>query len=587
MAMKTIGRFASRCKGRMWLSVLFALISVIGGFVPYYAVYRIIHLYMSEAALMDEVLFWIGVSIGGYTVKILFHSISTLFSHVAAYTILESIRLSVADKLMKVPLGVVLSDTVGRLKNIIIDKIDSIELSLAHMIPEGISNLILPVVVFIYMAVIEWRMALAAAIVLPLAFVGFLFMMRGFSKEYDNYMKSSDYVNSVIVEYVEGIEVIKAFNQSTSSYRKFVDAVETFKESTLRWFQNTWFSKNFCMSVLPSTLLGMLPMGTYLYSVGEITLDRLTICLILSLGIVAPLVSLANLLSDVKAIVYAVNDINELLATPELIDGKDHVLPDHYQVVLNEVSFSYTEDKANKVLDGISLVIPEGSFTALVGASGSGKSTIARLIARFWDVDVGSIMIGDKDIRNIPIAQISDLISFVTQDNFLFNCSLMENIRLGNPKASDEKVFQAAKAARCDEFITALEHGYHTMAGEVGDKLSGGERQRIAIARAILKDAPIVILDEATAFTDPENEALLQKSISKLTKGKTLIVIAHRLSTIKNADQIAVIEAGKVLAKGTQDSLLKECKTYQDMWEAHIGSRDWAAIAEPVKEELR
>ena len=229
------------------------------------------------------------------------------------------------------------------------------------------------------------------------------------------------------------------------------------------------------------------------------------------------------------------------------------------------------------MLRGINLQIPEGSYTALVGPSGGGKSTIARLIARFWDVGKGSITIGGTDIRKIPLAQLSQLVSFVTQDNFLFNCSLLENIRLGQPTASDEEVHAAAQAAQCEEFISRLEKGWATPAGEAGGKLSGGERQRIAIARAILKNAPIVILDEATAFTDPENEDKLQRSLAVLTKGKTLLVIAHRLSTIKNADQIFVLQEGRVVAGGTQQELLEKCALYQDMWRAHTGARAWAA----------
>ena len=211
-----------------------------------------------------------------------------------------------------------------------------------------------------------------------------------------------------------------------------------------------------------------------------------------------------------------------------------------------------------------------------MGPSGSGKSTVARLISRFWDVSGGSITIGGKDIRELPISQLSDIVSFVTQDNFLFNCSLMENIKLGNPDADDEAVFEAAKAAQCDEFIENLPLGYGTPAGEAGNRLSGGEKQRIAIARMILKNAPVVILDEATAFTDPENEEKIQRSIAALTKGKTLLVIAHRLSTIRKADNIVVIDGGRIVAEGRQEQLLESCPLYQKMWRAHIGARGWS-----------
>lgn len=238
---------------------------------------------------------------------------------------------------------------------------------------------------------------------------------------------------------------------------------------------------------------------------------------------------------------------------------------------------TYDKESGKQVLSHINLKIPEGKFTALVGPSGGGKSTIARLIARFWDVNDGKITIGGVDIRSMPLAQLADIVSFVTQDNFLFNCSIKENIRLGNPDATDEEVYAAAKAACCDEFIQKLDNGYDTMAGDAGNRLSGGEKQRISIARMILKNAPIVILDEATAFTDQENEEKIQQSIAALTKGKTLLVIAHRLSTIKNADQIIVLQNGQVENTGTHQQLLDGDSLYRDMWEAHIGAQNWSA----------
>ncbi len=238
--------------------------------------------------------------------------------------------------------------------------------------------------------------------------------------------------------------------------------------------------------------------------------------------------------------------------------------------------FSYTGDAKDEVLHGVSLKLPEGGFTALVGPSGGGKSTVAKLIARFWDVTSGEISIGGVNVKEMPLSQLSEIVSFVTQDNFLFRCSLLENIRLGNPGATDEEVKAAARAAQCEEFIRKLPQGYDTPAGEAGKRLSGGERQRIAIARMMLKNAPIVILDEATAFTDPENEDKIQRSLAALTRGKTLLVIAHRLSTIKNADSIVVLKNGKIEAQGRQEELLESCPLYRDMWQAHIGAKNWA-----------
>lgn len=582
--LKTVFSFAAECRTKMILSVLCACLSVAGGIVPYVGVYQIITLFFNENQTVKGILLWSAVCLLGYTAKLVFYAISTTLSHISAYNILKNMRLKIAEKLMKAPLGTVLNQTIGKLKNVMVDRVETIELPLAHMIPEGFSELLLPIGVFVYIVMIDWRMALAALITVPIAAVAFAVMMRTYNQKYDDYMESSNHVNSVIVEYVEGIEVIKAFNQSAASYEKFEKAVKSFKEYTLDWFRSTWKLMNFGASVLPSTMLGTMPVGMYLYIKGTLSPSELAMCLILSLGIVGPLTKFTVFVNDLKAIQFAVRDADEYLNLSELESTEEPVKLRGFDMELKNVSFSYgaarasdSEDSGSGVLHHIALKIPEGTFAALVGPSGGGKSTVARLTARFWDAGGGEISIGGANIKKLPLSQLADTVSFVTQDNFLFNCSLMENIRLGNPKASDEEVIAAASAACCDEFIRALDHGYNTTAGEAGGRLSGGEKQRIAIARAILKNAPIVILDEATAFTDPENEDKIQKSLSALTKGKTLLVIAHRLSTIKNADQIIVMDKGYLVQTGTHDGLLQTCGLYRDMWEAHIGAKKWAA----------
>ena len=568
---------ASDCRGRMIASVICAVIGVFSGIVPYFSVYRIIRLFIDGTPFFEDILFWSLIALAGYAAKQLFNMVSTILSHISAYTILENIRRRIIGRLMNAPLGTVLNDTAGRIKNTIVDKVEEIEIPLAHVIPELFSNMLLPIAVFVYLCLVDWRMALITLVTLPVAFVSAGMMMKTYHRKYDSYMKSSDYVNSVIIEYTEGIEVIKAFNQSGASYEKFSNAVGKFRDFTLDWFKSSWPIMNFTLAVLPSSLIGTVPLGVYLYSTGSLSVPDLAICIIMSLGIVAPFLKFTVFINDLKAIQYAVAGADEFLNMEELKDAKQRAGIHSCDIEFSDVGFSYTENPDENVLKQMSFKLEEGSFNALVGPSGGGKSTIARLIARFWDAGSGRITIGGVDIRDIPMDQLMEIVSYVTQDNFLFDCTLMENIRMGNPSAPDEEVFRVAAAAQCDDFIKRLPLGYDTPAGEAGRRLSGGEKQRIAIARAMLKDAPVVILDEATAFTDPENEEKIQKSLSVLTEGKTLLVIAHRLSTIKNADRILLVEDGRIACSGTHEQLLEDCRLYTAMWEAHTAAKKWSA----------
>ena len=571
--------YAGPCRGKMAASVALAVVSVAGGFVPYLGVYQILRLFVERRAGLEGILLWCGVCLAGYTVKVAGYALSTMLAHVSAYTILEGLRLQVADRLMGAPLGEVESRPIGAMKSTVVDRIEDVEPPLAHMIPELSSNLLLPLAVVIAMFAIDWRMGLALLVTIPVALVPMAAGMRSYNKNYAAYMAANNHVNSVIVEYVEGIQVVKAFSQGERSYAKFAQAVSSFRDFTLNWFRCTWASMNLCLSILPTTLLGTLPVGVYLYQTGVLDPAQVTLCLMMALGIVSPLMSATAFINSMKSMQFAVKDTRELLDLPQLSQAKQEADLDGSGIRFRNVSFSYGGTGGAEVLHDLELHIPQGSFTALVGPSGGGKSTIARLAARFWDVTAGSITLGGRDIREMPLKQLSQAISFVTQDNFLFDCSLKGNIRLGKPDASDEEVLAAARAAQCEEFLARLDRGWDTPAGEAGRQLSGGERQRIAIARAILKDAPIVILDEATAFTDPENEDKIQSSIMALSKGKTLLVIAHRLSTIQNADQIVVLEKGHIVDQGTQAELLRRCPLYQKLWQAHIGAQGWAVTS--------
>ena len=500
-----------------------------------------------------------------------------------AYTILESLRLRLADRLLHAPLGNVENHSIGEIKSMMVDKIENIEPPLAHMIPEGAGHIVLPVVSIIALAVLDWRLALASLVTFPLSFVcmGLTFKISGDS--FARYDRSSSAMNSAIVEYIEGIEVIKAFGRAGVSYEKYAAAITDFRTFVVQWLTSTFVTMKLSFALFPSTLIGILPVALALANGGVITAPQAALAVMLSISMVGSLAKLEVFSENMRQVKFTVESLEKFLEMPALPEPARRADVKHTDVELRGVRFSYTGDPGDEVLHGIDLTLPEGSFTALVGPSGGGKSTVAKLIARFWDVTGGAVTIGGVNVKDMPLSQLSEYVSFVTQDNFLFRCSLLENIRLGRPDATDEEVRAAARAAQCEEFISKLPQGYDTPAGEAGKRLSGGEKQRIAIARMMLKNAPIVILDEATAFTDPENEDKLQRSIAALTKGKTLLVIAHRLSTIRNADNIVVLRSGAVVAQGRQEELLRTCPLYQDMWRAHTGAKNWA-VSSAAKE---
>lgn len=587
--------YAREGKRKLILSVILSVISITAGLVPYYCFYRVLCLFLDGTVSVSGIWKWSLLALAAYVGKVLCFGLSTMASHYAAYHILEGLRNRVADRFLHAPLGEVTKHSIGEIKGIMVDKIEDIEPPLAHLVPEGSGHIVLPLVSMAALAAIDWRLFLASLATFPLSIIcmGLTFKISG--KNYDTYNESLSRMNSNIVEYVEGIEVIKAFGRTGESYGKFSSAILNYRTFVVKWLSSTWVTMKLAFALFPSTLLGVLPVALLLGAEGRITAAQAALAVMLSMSMVGSLAKLEVFWGEIKKVQMTVEELQEYLEMPELPEkGQDVKLKD-YDVELKNVRFSYDWDE---VLHGVSLKLPQGSFTALVGPSGGGKSTVARLVSRFYDVSSGSISIGGVDIREMPLAQLSGIVSFVAQDNFLFRCSIKENIRMGNPDASDEQVFAAARAAQCEEFIKKLPKGYDTPAGEAGKRLSGGEKQRIAIARMILKDSPVVILDEATAFTDPENEDKIQKSIWELAKGrhpsgipgcpaaeqrKTLLVIAHRLSTIKNADNIVVLENGGLLAQGRQEELLESCPLYQKMWESHIGAKNWSVGKEATK----
>lgn len=572
-AMQRFMKFASKCKGKLTASVLLATVGVLCGMAPYISVAKITAAFYNKSQTLELIFLWGGIAIAGLILKMFFTTVSSMKSHEAAFTIMKSIRSSLIKKMERVPMGVMVDTPSGTLKTLVVDVVDKMEKPLAHILPEMISNILVPVFMLILLILLDYRMALATLATIPVGFIIFMGQMIGYREKSARYAKANDEMNNAIVEYVTGIEVIKAFNQSASSYGKYTKAVTDFKNATIDWWKGCWFFSSIGNTIISSTLLVTLPYGAFLFMDGKIDFSTFITCIILSLGIAGPIMAASQYVENFALVSQSMEQIDAFMELPELQRPSGEVKLTNSQFSFKNVSFAYGE---KEVLHGINLDTVPNGVTAIVGPSGGGKSTLAKLMAGFWDISSGTLSFGGKLISEISIPQLMNEISYVAQDNFLFNKTIMENIRMGRPDATDEEVVEAAKAAGCHDFIEALEHGYQTMAGDAGGKLSGGERQRITIARAMMKNASVVILDEATAYADPENEAIVQKAINKLVQGKTLIVIAHRLSTIKNADKIVVMESGRVLAEGKQQELLDTCPLYARMWHDHIAATEVA-----------
>lgn len=574
-AIRQLFAFVGERNSKMRISILLAVLGEMFGIVPFLMVALLADELYRGTATIQRVLFFSGIAAICQLIKMLLTWRSSLMSHKISFTILKNIREAITDRMVKVPMGVMLETPTGTFKNLIVDNVAKLEDSMAHFMPELPSNIAAPLCSILLIFILDWRMGLASLITIPLGILFFAAMMRGYGPRMENYMRSANDMNSSLVEYVSGIQVIKAFNRSASSYGKYSKSVNYFHDSTMEWWSQCWFWNAAARAVLPSTLLGTLPVGAWLYMEGTLSLPVFLISLVVPLGFVAPLMKVSEAMEQVSMIKGNLEQVTAFLKTPELVRPSEPVSLGERTYQFEDVHFGYKE---TEVLHGISFQTRPGTMTAIVGPSGSGKSTIAKLMAGFWDVTSGSVRFGGQDIRQIPFEQLMGEISYVAQDNFLFDKSIRENIRMGNPAATDEKVEDAAKAANCHDFIMQLEQGYDTLAGDAGDRLSGGERQRITIARAMLKPSSVVILDEATAYADPENEALIQQAISKLVAGKTLIVVAHRLNTIRNADQILVVANGNIAGRGTQEELLRECPIYQKMWQDYAGTIEEADL---------
>lgn len=570
--LKGILKFAEEKRGQLKAAVFLSVLSSLFGIVPYIAVAWVLNSALAGTLTVRLAVLFTVLALAGYLLKAVLYAGSTMCSHKAAYEIIKNIRCRIMEKMAKASMGTVQKKSSGEYKQLIIDDAERLEYPIAHAIPELTASVIVPVFVIVYLFLIDWRMALAALASSVLGTAVYNGMMFGRSEVMMEYMQSNAAMNGAIVEYVNGMEVIKTFDQTTSPMDRLKESILKVRDITLKWYRHCWPFMSIGQAIMPSAVTFVLPVGILLFSSETVTLPELILCILLSMSISSSLQTMMEFRENLAAIYEIQPRIQELLSMEELAEAEQPVHVSGGDVRLSDVHFGYGKAE---VIHGVSMEAKRGTVTALVGPSGSGKSTLAKLIARFWDVEAGTVSIDGRDIRRIPLSELEDQISYVSQDNFLFHMTLRENIRIGKPDATDEEVERAAEEAACADFISRLPKGLDTDAGDAGTRLSGGERQRLAIARAILKDAPIVILDEASAFIDPENEDKLQQSIGRLAEGKTLIVVAHRLSTIMHADQILVSENGRITAGGTHEQLLLSSRTYQDMWKAHISTTEW------------
>ena len=562
--------------GGIIFPVIAAILGAACGIVPYFAIASIMTQLIDGTSDYRVFVPYVGLVFAGFAGAIIGHSVSTIGSHNLAFSIIEDTRKRVVEKLSRLSMGTIEEKSSGKWSQFIVETIDKMEKPIAHVIPEVLANVLIPIIIVVIIFTLNWKIGLANLVTLPLGMLFSMLMMRDYEVKSKRYVEASKKMNAAAVEYIQGIKVIKAFNKSASSYDKFQKAVEDNRDSMLDWYLSVCFAMTAAMEVLPSTLLFVLPVGLYLFMTGGIAIPTLIMCVLLSYASYKPLLK-AMAYTDTMANVRVVfGEIQSVLDLPEMVRADTAGAPQGFDVRFENVVFGYGGATGTTVFDGLNFTAKEGELTAIVGSSGSGKSTVAKLLAGFWNVNGGRITIGGADIGSMSLERNMRLVTYVSQENFLFNKSIRDNLKMAKENATDEEIEAACKKASCDDFIKGLPEGYDTDAGNAGGKFSGGERQRITIARALLKDSPIVVLDEATAYSDPENEAVIQQSIDNLVKNKTVIMIAHRLSTVVNADKIIVLEKGRIAAEGTHAELLRSSPLYKKMWQSHISGKDKA-----------
>ena len=571
--MKRLLQIAGQRKSLLLASCTLAVIHSVLSLVPYALVFYIIKELTQSQPNFTTVQQYVIYAIVIVIVSMVAFLLSGILSHIAAFNILYGLRKTITEKVGILPMGYLSHRNSGAFKKIISDDVERIETFVAHQIPDFVKAVALPLLTLGYLFSEDWRLALISC--LPLLVLVVIMPLMFGSKNQNltqKYHHSLEEMSAGIVEYVRAMPVMKIFQQSAETFDKYGKKVLTFHRFVSDWIRHSSPPFAIFMSFASNAMLPVLALGLYLYFHNGLTLATLLFFLILGTGYMRPVFAMSNMAMQLQLIEQGVQQIDKILEAPVLPETHTPQEPSHYDIRFDKVSFAY--DGEHYVLNDINFIAKEGSITALVGPSGAGKSTVGQLLSRFWDVQEGNISIGGVDIRQLSTEKLMEKVSFVFQDSFMFAQTMYENIRMGMNKTKEE-VIEAAKAAQIHDFIMSLPKGYNTLFGQQGVHLSGGEQQRFQLARAILKDAPILVLDEATAFADPENEYKIQLGFSELIKGKTVLVIAHRLSTITSADQIIVFEKGEINAIGTHNELLQSSELYQRMWNAHNRAQDW------------
>lgn len=563
-------------KSKIFAAVFIAIIGVGFGVIPYFSVAAIINNLVAKNTNLNNYYPYIFAVFLGFLASILFHEISTIISHNLAYRIIEDKRKVLADKLSKISMGEVERKSSGQWSQFMVETLDKMEKPIAHVIPEVIANIFIPIVLIITIFIMDWRIGIANLLTIPLGLLFSMLMMRGYEEKSKRYQEAAKAMNTTMVEYVNGIKVIKAFNKSASSFGKFRKTVEENKNAMLDWYLSVCFSMTATMETIPSTMVFVLPASLYFFMKGSVEVGTLITCILLSYASYKPLIKAMSHMETIANIKVVFEEIKKIMEIPNLKRGEEVRDIKSYDVEFKDVTFAYEESK--NVLNNISFKANENELTAIVGNSGSGKSTITKLIAGFWNVSNGEILIGKTNLNELPLKQNMELVSYVSQENFLFNKTILENLKMAKEDASKDEIKEACEKASCYNFIKGLPNGYETIVGKGGANLSGGEKQRIAIARCFLKNSPIVLLDEATAYSDPDNESVIQQSIDKLIKDKTVIMVAHRLSTIVNANKIIVVDNGEVIEEGTHKQLLELNGRYKKMWDVYTESKEIEVI---------